>query len=187
MPVYIELSSPSIISDSVMLQAAISQKSRAPADRAVDLARIARHPGRAHRPRRDAVEMFGADMHLREAARHAEVADEAVEHVAGVFAGMAHRGRDQRLPVGIVALVPAHHRRQHHARGVAMRHVELGAEHVADAVAGAHRHAGRRAGRSRARCRSGNPSAPRCRSGPPSPAAGRVASISRPLIACASP
>ena len=110
--------------------------------RPLDLARVARHPGRRHRLLRDAVEMLRADFDLAQAARHAEAANEAVEHVAGVLVRMAHGGGDQRLALGIGRLVPAHHRRQHHAGGVAVRHAEFGAEHVADAVAGAHRHAG---------------------------------------------
>src|SRR5215203_3492844 len=48
-----------------------------------DRARVARHPGGAHRLFGDAVEMLRADLHLGQAARHAEAADEAVEHVAG--------------------------------------------------------------------------------------------------------
>ena len=48
---------------------------------------------------------------------------------------------DQRLPLRIRRLVPAHDGRQHDARRVSVRHAEFGAEHVADAVAGAHRHA----------------------------------------------
>ena len=58
---------------------------------------------------RDAVEMLGPDLDLVQAARHAEAADEIVEHVAGVLARMPHRGGDQRLPLGIDRFVPAHH------------------------------------------------------------------------------
>ena len=47
--------------------------------------------------------MLRADADLAQAARHAEAADEVVEHVAGVLAGMSHRGGDQRLPLGIGA------------------------------------------------------------------------------------
>ena len=64
-----------------------------------------------------------------------------VEHIAGVLARLSHRRGDQRLAFGVGRLVPAHHRRQHHAGGIAVRHVERGAEHIADAVACAHRHA----------------------------------------------
>src|SRR5262249_9815862 len=55
-----------------------------------DRPRIARHPRRAHRLRGDAIELIPTDLHLTEAARHAEAADEAVEHVAGVLAGLTH-------------------------------------------------------------------------------------------------
>src|SRR5882672_12498715 len=77
----------------------------------LDFARIARHPGRMHRLLRDAVEMLGPDLDLAQAARHAKATNEAVEHVAGILAGMAHRGGDQRLTLGIDGFVPAHHER----------------------------------------------------------------------------
>ena len=85
--------------------------------------------------------MLGANANLAQAARQAEAADEVVEHVGGVRARMSHRGGDQRLPLGIGLIVPAHHEGQHDAGGVAMRHVVDGAEHIADAVARPHRHA----------------------------------------------
>src|SRR5436305_8732228 len=66
-----------------------------------DRPRIARYPGRAHRLPGDAVEILAADLHLAQAARHAEAADEGVEHVAGILAGMAHRRGDQRLALGV--------------------------------------------------------------------------------------
>ena len=50
---------------------------------------------------RDRVEMFFSDIHLMQAARHAEIADEFVQHVGGVLAGLAHRFGDQRLAVCI--------------------------------------------------------------------------------------
>ena len=86
------------------------------------------------------VEVFGADVDILQAARQAEAANEAVEHVGGVLAGMSHCRRDLRLTLGVLRLVPAHHVRQHDAGGIAVRHAELGAEYVTDAVARAHRH-----------------------------------------------
>src|SRR3954464_13741421 len=74
--------------------------------RAIDLARIARDPRRAHRLLGDAVEMLRADPHILQAARHAELPDERVQHIAGVLAGMAHRRRHQRLAFGVSGLVP---------------------------------------------------------------------------------
>ena len=62
---------------------------------------------------------------------------------AGVLARMVHRRRHQRLAFGVRRLVPAHHRRQHDAGRVPVRDVEHRAQHVADAVAGTHRHAAR--------------------------------------------
>src|ERR1700751_2533473 len=73
--------------------------------RSVDLARIARHPGRRHRLPRDLVEMLGADADTVQAPRHAEVSDELVQHIAGVLAGLPHGGCDQRLAFGIVLIV----------------------------------------------------------------------------------
>src|SRR5437660_11834648 len=69
--------------------------------RAVDLARVARHPWRRHCSQRDAVEMLRPYLHLTQAARHAEAADEIVKHVAGILARVSHRGGDQRLALGI--------------------------------------------------------------------------------------
>src|SRR5438045_185038 len=66
--------------------------------------------------------------------------DEVVEHIGGILAGMPHRGGDQCLARRIDRLVPAHHRRQHDARRMPVRDVEHRAEHIADAVARAHRH-----------------------------------------------
>src|SRR5579871_1231427 len=107
----------------------------------VDLARIARHPWRVHCLLGDLVEVLAADVDVAERSRHAEPADQLIERVAGVLARLTHSGRDLRLARGVDRLVPAHHRRQHHATGVAVRHVEPAAEDVADAVARAHRHA----------------------------------------------
>src|SRR5689334_11856635 len=56
--------------------------------RSLDLARIARHPGRAHRLLGDRIEMLGADAHVPQAAGHAEPADEGIEDVAGILAGL---------------------------------------------------------------------------------------------------
>ena len=106
-----------------------------------------------------------------QAAWHAEAADEAVKHIGRVLAGMSHRSRNQRLPFGIGRLVPSHHRRQHHAGSIAMRHVEGSTQHIADAMARAHRHALPTTVPSRARCRSGNPAGRRDRWRRPSPAA----------------
>src|SRR6266478_8882007 len=61
----------------------------------LDFSRVAWNPGRAHRLFGDAVEMLGADPHILQAARQAETADEGVEHVAGVLAGLTHRRRNQ--------------------------------------------------------------------------------------------
>src|SRR5262249_51638690 len=77
-----------------------------------------------------------------QAAWHAEIADEFVEHVAGVLAGMAHGLRDQLLALRVDGFVPAHHEGEHHAGGVAVWHAVHGAEDVTDAVARAHRDAG---------------------------------------------
>ena len=57
-------------------------------------------------------------------------ANEGVEHVAGILAGMAHLGGDQCLALGVGGSVPAHHRRQHDARRMPVRDVEHGAEHM---------------------------------------------------------
>src|SRR3954454_24611453 len=111
--------------------------------RSVDLARVARYPWRTHRLFGDALELRGSDPDFLQAARHAERADETVEHVAGVLAGLSHRGGHQRLALGVLRLVPAHHRRQHHARSIAVRHVIDSAEYVTDAMARAHGNAGR--------------------------------------------
>src|SRR5215469_2272178 len=106
-----------------------------------DRSRIARDPRRRHRLFGDAGEARGADLHCAEAARHAKAGDKGVEHLASIFTRMAHRRRHQRLSLGIDRLVPAHHRRQHDARGVTVRDVESGTQDIADAVACAHRHA----------------------------------------------
>ena len=85
--------------------------------------------------------MLGADSDFRKAARHSESGDKAVEYVGGVLAGLSHRRGYQGLPFGVVRFVPAHHRGQHHARRIAVRHVVHRAEHVPDAMACAHRYA----------------------------------------------
>src|SRR4029077_2860708 len=71
--------------------------------------RVARDPRRLHRPLGEAREALRTDPHRPETARHAEAADKRVEDIAGVLAGMAHRGGDQRLAFGVDWLVPAHH------------------------------------------------------------------------------
>src|SRR5580704_4771076 len=73
--------------------------------RPVDVARIARHPGRRHRLPCDLVEMLTSDADIVQGARHAEIADELIQHVARVLAGLTHRCRDQRLAIGIVLTV----------------------------------------------------------------------------------
>src|SRR4051812_8973424 len=69
--------------------------------RPLDLARVARHPGRRHRGLRDAVEMLRGYFDLAQAARHAEAANEPVEHAASILVRMPHGGGDQQLPLGI--------------------------------------------------------------------------------------
>src|SRR5207248_3477332 len=66
-----------------------------------DRARVLWHPRRAHCLLGHPVEAVRPDVHRAEAARHAEPGDEAVEHIGGVLAGMAHRRGDERLARGV--------------------------------------------------------------------------------------
>ena len=72
--------------------------------------------------------------------------DGNVWHYVNVcFECTAHGGTlttcDETLALGVDRPVVAQHRRQYHAGSVAMRHVAGAAEHVADRMARAHRHA----------------------------------------------
>ena len=89
-------------------------------------------------------EVLVADAQLAQRTRQPERAHEIGHDARQRLAGAAHLRGEHRLPIAIDRLVVREHRRQHHARRVAMRDVEGGAERIADAVAGARaRSAGR--------------------------------------------
>src|SRR5215831_19205915 len=105
-----------------------------------DRPRVARHPWRVHRLFGEPREVLGPDLDGGEATRHADVGNKSGEHLAGILARMTHRRGDESLALGVCRLVPAHHRRQHDARCVAVRDVEYGTQHITDAVARTHWH-----------------------------------------------
>src|ERR1700761_6640836 len=69
--------------------------------RALDLARVALDPGVGHRELGDPVEMLWADMDVLQAAWQAEAADQIVEQIRGVLAGLAHGFGHELLPLGV--------------------------------------------------------------------------------------
>ena len=79
---------------------------------------------------------------LAERARHAEAADQPVEQYRRRHRRIAEAGADAHLPVADDARVPRLDIGGHDARRMPVRHVARPAEHVADRVAGAHRHTG---------------------------------------------
>jgi hypothetical protein len=78
------------------------------------------------------VEAFPPNLDRAEAPWHPKPGNEPIEHIPSILAGMAHRGCYQRLALAAHDFVPAHHGRQHNARGVAVRNAEHRAQHIAE-------------------------------------------------------
>jgi hypothetical protein len=87
----------------------------------------------------DPIQLILADAHILQRPRQPQITDEGGHRVGRAVSRASERGGDVALTGRRRRLVPAHHRRQHHAGGVAVRDPGDRAQHIADAVAGAHR------------------------------------------------
>jgi len=70
----------------------------------------------------DRAEILPRDTDITQPRRQFQVGDQLGQGQSGAIVGLAHRRRDQRLPARIAPDVPAHDRRQHDARRLAMGH-----------------------------------------------------------------
>src|SRR6266404_1771109 len=88
--------------------------------RSRDRPRIVQHRAVMHRFFTDLAETVAADADFGQAARQAERFDEAGDEVRGGDVRLAKSFAYPLLALGIGLEVPAQHRRQHHARGMAV-------------------------------------------------------------------